>query len=108
MRTNSLGISSRESSTRPPSTTEEGKGRKTYLERTLYSIGSIAGFVSIGSSFFAIAEDPSFNMAQTLTSLFLSISYFLKLPYYREKRLAFFINSLFGVGWGSAFVFSLF
>lgn len=71
----------------------------------LYMIGSSATLFSVGAMFVAVnrAENNSANMAVTAL---MSLSYFLKLPYYHDKQLAFVVNFVLGFLWGCAFIFS--
>jgi hypothetical protein len=109
MRTNSLGqrvtLSSTATATATATVTSHDTICKFYF--FLYIIGSISGFVSIGTSLYVISQNPLYDIAQSLTTVFLSVSYFMKLFYYRDKHLAFCINAAMGVGWTCVFIFSV-
>ena len=73
------------------------------LTGVCYLLGSAAGYVSIGSAIYTTIYSPS-NFGNILTSGFLMISYALKLGYYRDKHLAFWINASLGVLWCMALI----
>ena len=66
-----------------------------------YFLGSLSGFVSVATTIAAIAETPS-NGGYALTTLFLGLSYSLKLAYYVDKKLALINGILASVGRASS------
>ena len=76
------------------------------VDGVCYLLGSVAGFVSIGSTMYSIAVSAN-NIGNLLTTSFLMLSYLLKLGYYRDKALAFMINASLGGLWGVAVVYAI-
>lgn len=73
------------------------------VDGVCYLLGSAAGYVSIGTAIYTTVYSPN-NVGNILTPAFLTISYALKLSYYRDKRLAFLINASLGVLWAVALI----
>ena len=71
-----------------------------------YMLGSVIAFVSIGTMSLAIAQAPS-SVGNIITTCLLSVSYALKLNYYKDKLLALLINGLLSVGWFGMFLYAL-
>ena len=102
MRTNFLGQRSTPVAPRPapqpaPVTPENGSRLTGTWGPSLYAAGSVAGFMSIGVASVNVARDP--RVKYTWTALLLGTSHLLKLKYYVDKPVAFWINAVNALGW---------